>query len=309
MTIDAMESTLKDLGIKIVGLRNSEIQANCPAHLERTGHEDANPSWFINTDSGAHICFSCGFKGNLYSLISYLKGVPLDQATDWATTNLDLVSRMTKLLEPTVKVSAEKLTNITESMLSAYTDVPDSILLSRGLSPTAAKLYGVKYDPRKNCWIIPVRDANNNLLGWQEKGVLNRYFNNYPKGIKKGHALFGFKEYKGGDMIVVESPLDVVRLASVGVQGGVATFGCGVTADQLRLIKGADRVTFALDNDEAGKVACKDLLQKCMVLRIEAWFFDYSNIKQKDVGDMSRSEIMIGLENAKHMIKGEKLFK
>jgi len=304
-----MESTLDSLGIKIVGVRGSEIQANCPAHLERTGHEDSNPSWYINADSGAHLCFSCGFKGNLYSLIAYVKGVPIDQATDWANTSLDLVTRMTKLLGPESLPEQADLLTITESMLSAYTAVPDEFLLSRGLSREAARTYGIKYDFSKNCWIIPVRDAYGQLLGWQEKGVTGRYFNNCPKGIKKGKALFGFNQYKHGDMIVVESPLDVVRMASVGIAGGVATFGCGITVDQLNTIRGADRVIFALDNDEAGRAASRDILARCREVKAEAWFFDYSGTDAKDVGAMSRSEIMVGLENAHHMIKGEILFK
>ena len=57
MTIEEMEDTLERLGIEVVSTRGSEIQGYCPAHVERTGHEDRNPSWWINSDTGAHICF------------------------------------------------------------------------------------------------------------------------------------------------------------------------------------------------------------------------------------------------------------
>ena len=54
MTIEEMEATLADLGIKVIGARGWEVQGECPAHEERTGHPDRNPSWYINADSGAH---------------------------------------------------------------------------------------------------------------------------------------------------------------------------------------------------------------------------------------------------------------
>ena len=64
MTSDEAEDLLDRLGIEICGVNGYEIQAKCPAHVERTGHEDHNPSWWFNSDTGAHICFSCQFKGN-----------------------------------------------------------------------------------------------------------------------------------------------------------------------------------------------------------------------------------------------------
>ena len=152
-----------------------------------------------------------------------------------------------------------------------------------------------------------MRDTKSELLGWQEKGYKNRYFNNHPKGMKKGKSLFGYKQYENGDMIVVESPLDVVRLASIGIKGGVATYGCSITDDQLRAIRGGDRVIFALDNDDAGRAASKDMFQRCLLLNTEAWFFNYAGIDVKDVGAMSRDEVLSGLSNARHMSRGERV--
>ena len=91
MTIEEMEDTLERLGIEVVSTRGSEIQGYCPAHVERTGHEDRNPSWWINSDTGAHICFSCHFKGGLLSLVSYIQKWDFDKSKEWledGTTNL-----------------------------------------------------------------------------------------------------------------------------------------------------------------------------------------------------------------------------
>jgi DNA primase len=105
-------------------------------------------------------------------------------------------------------------------------------------------------------------------------------------------------------MIVVESPLDVVRLSSIGIDGGVATYGAIVSAAQFNLIRGADRIIFAMDNDDAGKASSQSLLEMCKQMGVECWFFNYSGIDLKDVGGMSRSEVLTGLSTARHQLRG-----
>ena len=105
-------------------------------------------------------------------------------------------------------------------------------------------------------------------------------------------------------MIVVESPLDVVRLASVGIQGGVSTYGSLISNAQVSLIREADEIVFALDNDESGNNASKKMLELGFTLGFESWFFNYAHTDMKDVGAMSKSEIMTGLRNAKHSVNG-----
>jgi len=306
MTSEDMEDLLDRLGIEVIGSRGSEVQGACPAHLERTGHVDHNPSWFINSDTGAHICFSCGFKGGLYSLISYTQGIEYEKAREWIGAEDDLIVKYDRAVREKKNELPEQ-TIITESMLAAFVEPPEEALLSRGLTPSMAREYGLLWDRLRESWIIPVRDAvTGSLCGWQEKGYKTRHFNNYPKGMKKNVSLFGYQQYSGGDMIVVESPLDVVRLASVGIRGGVATFGCSVSTPQINVIRGADRVIFAMDNDDAGKQSNKELLNACKSYWFEAWFFDYSHTDCKDIGGMSKSEILDGLRSAKHMLHGDK---
>jgi hypothetical protein len=305
MTVDEMTDTLTRLGIEIVGSRGYEVQAHCPAHLERTGKQDRNPSWYINADSGAHNCFSCGWKGSLYSLISYVTGVDWEKATEWLGSTDSLVARFQRVTKEN-ELKIEEPTHITESMLSAFTEPPSEALLSRGLRRASALVYELKWDERNKNWIIPIRDPfTHKLLGWQEKGYDHRYFNNKPAGIKKSETLFGYSQYNSGDLIVVESPLDVVRLASLGFFG-VATYGATVSRAQFNLIRGADRVIFAMDNDAAGKTSSLSLLSMCSELNTEAWFFNYAGIEVKDVGAMTLDEVRSGIETSKHMIKGDK---
>ena len=306
MTVEEMEGVLDRLGIEVISITGDEIKGHCPAHLERTGKEDGNPSWFINADSGVHHCFSCGFRGSVNSLVEYTQGISYDDTKSWlGSGERNLSKAFARLLDRPV---LEEVSNpITESMLSAFVNPPAEALASRGLTLSSAQKYEILWDKLKNTWIIPMRDAvTGELLGWQEKGYGNRYFMNFPKGMKKSTTVFGIQKYTRGTMVVVESPLDVVRLDSVGVPGGVATYGCAVSHAQVNVIRGADRIVFAMDNDKAGRKGSYELLDAAKQMGFEAWFFDYSNTDRKDVGGMSKAEILYGLEHAKHSMHGKR---
>jgi Toprim-like len=295
-----VEDTLETLGLKVISIRGSEIQLHCPAHKERTGKEDNNPSFWINGDNGLFICFSCDWKGGIRTLVSYLGG-GIANIDDMDVTVSRLTSRIKQLIQGD-KPKQEELNPIHESMLLAFKPVPEDVCRSRGLLPQAVDKYGVKWNALQSNWIIPIRDPiSNSLLGWQEKGHKSRFFRN-TTGVKKSEALFGYEHYKGGDMIVVESPLDVIRLASLGIDGGVAVYGCAVSDTQWSMIRGASRAIFALDNDDAGRKVTEDLRFKAIDMGMSCWFFNYAETDQKDVGGMSRKEIEWGLKNARHIL-------
>lgn len=312
MTVDEMERVLDDLGIEYVGSRGDELQGFCPGHLQRTGHEDKNPSWYINSETGANICFSCQFKGSLLFLIAFVKDLrsndgmfDFDAAKEWLNKGGELSEAFERAVKP--KETFEELVYISEASLAAFTIPPAAALAARGLTENAAIKHELLWSSGFSGanWIIPIRDPyTNKLMGWQEKGYSTRFFKNAPTGIKKSNALFGFSQYTGGDMIVVESPLDVVRLESIGITGGVATFGSILSDTQLDLIvKNAERIVFAMDSDEAGFNSSLKLLELTKKMGFEAWFFDYAETDMKDVGGMSKAEVLAGIETAKHSVR------
>lgn len=309
MNVDDMENLLARMGIETVGVRGAEIQGYCPGHIQRTGHADNNPSWYINSETGAHICFSCQFKGSLQFLVCFTQGFvnsdgyDFAQATDWLKDGGELSEAFNRATAPKKEIFQE-LIHITESMLAAFVEPPDHALKSRGLTRAAAQKHNLLWDALRELWIITIRDPHTGkLLGWQEKAYSGRYFRNYPNGVQKRIALYGYDKYEGGDMIAVESPLDVVRLESVGITGGVATYGSLISTEQLEVLRTADRLIIAMDGDDAGTTSALSVLQMTKVFGFECWFFDYSNTDMKDVGGMSKSEILEGLENARHSVR------
>jgi len=310
MNIEEMERTLDALGIEYVDSRGSEIQGFCPGHIDRVGHPDNNPSWYINCDTGAHICFSCQYKGSLYSLIAYVNqfyseegGYDFQQAKDWLNEGGELLEAFERAISKP-KETFEELVYVSEASLAAFVEPPIHALKSRGLTPEAASHHQILWDARRENWIIPIRNTyNGSLIGWQEKGFSGRYFKNCPTGVKKSNALFGFDRYTGGDMIVVESPLDVVRLTSLGITGGVSTYGSMISETQLKTIRFADKIIFALDSDDAGLTSSLKMVKASQDLGFEAWFFEYADIDVKDVGGMSKTEVLKGISEARHSVR------
>ena len=304
MTVDEMETLLDRLGIEYVGSRGDEVQGFCPAHEARTGKADRNPSWYINAETGAHICFSCQFKGSLAFLVSYLNGFEtLDEARTWINEGGELSGAFEHAIKEK-KPALEELVYISEATLAAFIEPPSYALRSRGLTQDAAYLHEILWDSLRDNWIIPIRDPETKkLLGWQEKGYTGRYFRNQPQGVQKSVSLFGYDKYTGGDMILVESPLDVVRLESIGISGCVASFGSYVSNEQIQLLKSADRLIIAMDNDDAGNAAASHILQALLQCNKESWFFNYSDTDMKDVGAMSRQEVLYGIESAIHSVR------
>lgn len=312
-----VEAVLLRLHIEPDTFRGDEILALCPGHEGRTGRRDNNPSWSVNTESGVHHCFSCGFKGSLLTLVAEVlqlktdwDRLDLDAAKAWLRkhTDVDLEALAKQLSEmKDAYIAITKPVGMSEARLAIFDDAPDWALKARGLTAESAAAYGVRYKLDGDQWITPIRDEAGKLMGWQEKGQLDRHFFNRPAGIQKSRSLFGLNAWQSGTMIVVESPLDAVRIHSVGIPGAVATYGALVSDEQLNMMRRADRLIFALDNprvDDAGAKALRDLVKRTRTMGMECRFFDYQHTRAKDPGDMTPKEIEQGVNKARHMAYG-----
>lgn len=303
MTTDEMVSLLEKLGIETGEVQGREVKARCPAHLARTGREDSHPSFSINASTGAFRCWSCHFKGNLQYLVSYIGGVDYEDVDKFIKDKEELSDLLARVdTEPEEDLIP---TVLYESELALFTPPPTDILRGRGILPSVAARLGILYDPKKRSWIIPIRDPLTNALwGWQEKGITGRYFMNYPTGVKKGRTLFGYYQHMTvftdeASLLLVESPLDVARLASVGIDFGVAAYGASLTKDQYELLNTDRKLYVALDNDEAGRNSTSEVGVWADKVNRPVWFFNYDHTDQKDVGGMSKDEIYTGIANAR----------
>lgn len=320
-----VESALQGLGINYEDHGN-EALALCPMHEERTGKADHSPSWWINLETGMHVCFSCGYKGNLIQLVCDLKNFVVDlwgkersydykAGEGWLATvaeiSLEQLASMVNSL-PTYIAAYPKPVAMSEARLAVFVDPPEDALQSRSITADAAKAYGVMWNQNTKTWILPLREPHfNKLIGWQEKGTVERTFMNRPPGLPRSKTLFGLENQNESMVIVVESPLDCVRIASAGWAGAVAVCGSTVSEEQVKLLRYSDKVVAAFDNpnvDKSGAKASKEMLNWSRKYGINLYFFNYGDSGKKDPGDLTDEEIRYGIENAVSSIYGESAY-
>jgi hypothetical protein len=297
-----VEATLNRLGVA-GRASGDEFVARCPMHRVRTGNEDSHPSWSINLRTGLFLCFSCGYAGSIHRLIVDMGGAPdVEQAKTFAVRG-SLQNTLKSIPGPYHAPNPKPL--LPESSLAGFGKPPRWALRERNLTAQSCEHYEVLWDPYDDCWILPIRDPQGGLLGWQVKGQSTRTFRNHPVGVKKSETLFGYSVFAGGLMVVVESPLDAVRLHAEGIPGGVAVFGAIVSRQQIMLMSAADEVVLALDADAAGRKASRQLLNATRGVLKAVRFFSYTDDTRKDPGELSAEEIESGIRNAKSRVLGE----
>ena len=306
-----VEKVLLNLDLSLTAQRGDEVQGLCPMHKSRTGREDVHPDWWINTITGAHFCFSCGYKGNIYTLVADIKGINYYDAKDYIQSNaeLPLDSLMKRIKELPQYVSIEDPIGMSEARLAIFTDPPVTELKKRFVTLDAALACEVLWDEKNKAWILPIRNPEDfSLWGWQEKGASGRFFKNYPPGVKKSKTVFNIKNMNDELLIVVESPLDVARLAAAGFSGAVSTYGAILSDDQAKILRRAKRVIAAFDKDEAGMKANEQMRGYARKYGIDLSYFNYTGIDVKDPGDMTEAEIERGITTARHMVQGKEAY-
>lgn len=282
---------LASIGVDVVRAGEREITGRCPVHERMTGHADRSPSWSMNATTGAWICFSCGAKGSLMGLVQELTG-STNIAYDFYATVATLSLNNLDMPKVTPKISVDWVS------YNKFSDVPDEELHKRQLTRASVDAFGIRWDPTETCWVLPLVSPTNDLLGWQSKK--SGWVRNYPVGVKKSETLFGINKFRGGRAILLESPLDAVRLHSIGSPyQGLATFGTAVSSKQISILEQkADSVIVAMDNDDAGISSSKKLKECLPRFRNGVYWLNYTGTTAKDIGDMTNDEIFTAIETA-----------
>lgn len=279
---------LDALGIDYT-VHGDEASACCPS----PGHPDSHPSWSVNLRTGMHHCFACGFGGGFPSLVKVLNGGSAQAARVWVTQQ---AIRSGPVHSPAPRSApVDSSWRYGEAALDSMAPVPSERLAQRMLTPEAAQLYQVRWDSSSRAWVLPIRDRDGTLLGWQEKD--GRFFRNRPRTVPKSSSVFGLWTVRRGQcVILVESPLDAVRFRSAGIEGAVSSFGASVSAAQCALIANcASALLLALDNDEAGRRETRRLIAR----HPRVMLFNYGDSPAKDPGDgMTDDELRWGVQNA-----------
>lgn len=299
-----ISDALLELGIqhKISG---DEARAVCPS----PDHADANPSWYMNLDTGKHFCQSCGFGGSFQWLIQVMQGKRPGEARAWILMQKPRVGSKKNQSDPLQKVA--------ESDLYKFDDPPEDALLERGVTLEACQTHEIVFDKENNRWIFPLRDPwSDRLIGWQAKGRgdESHLVINHPAGMKKAQTVFGYRAAKTtstGTVVVTENPIKATKFLSVSGVRAVATCGASFTDYQINelLWPIADSIVFALDNDHAGHIRMSKFIAENAYARDRVKVFNYGNVEtingayvhtpdDRDPGDLTADELFDGIGKA-----------
>lgn len=204
-----------------------------------------------------------------------------------------------RVIDQSLQVKAPKKQPALDWMqFTNFSRVPAAETSKRNLDPELVWKYGVRWDTDNKSWVIPIVSPMGELLGWQSKK--SGWIRNLPNGVKKSETLFGVERFNSSTAVLVESPLDVVRFASVFDRPqAVASFGAGVSESQMNILMDICKcLIIAMDNDEAGEASSKRLFSLPYRFRNGIKWFNYGDSKAKDIGEMSDDEIELGVTTA-----------
>jgi hypothetical protein len=299
---------LEELGIQVTRLTHGEAWAICPGHLSRLDKENNRPNkWSVNVETGDHSCFSCGFSGSFVYLVQEVKGYDRHDAEQWVRSRGGISRLRRSLATASDSVSSESWVQPwNEARLAFFSSPPYSALDGRRVSAGAVNHYGVLWDSDNENWILPIRDPDTGTFwGYQEKGP--GWFSNKPARVPKSDTLFGIDCMRGTTAILLESPLDCLRLYTAGLDGAVSSFGVQVSNRQLDILfDRAEVVILALDNDEPGRNKMWELRNRYLTSGKRIKFVDYSHIPHaKDLGTegVTDNDIQKAVLNAKSMVR------
>jgi hypothetical protein len=140
----------------------------------------------------------------------------------------------------------------TEQMVMVYSGAP-KYLIERGFTPDSLRTWEIGYDSEAERVVIPVRDADGSIVGFSRRATKKDQKPKYLHlDFAKGQYLYGMHLIIGKSRLVVtEGQLDAIA-ASTETYGAVATMGSRVTKEQIRLMRGFQRLYLAKDMDRDG---------------------------------------------------------
>lgn len=292
------ESVLADLGIQLAGGNDREVRGFCPVHHLVKGRPQHSPKWYMNRSTGAWLCFTCGQRGSIFTLASLLGAD--DEVLQQVPVEIMKASVEHWAME---EAEEEKETVFVSHYAFMKNPLPPKRMReSRGLSKEACQRYNLRWSKEGHCFLTPIYDFGAQFIGWQEKA--KGYSLNYPDGVQKSHSLFGYQQITGRRSMMVESPLDVVHLATEGLTA-VATYGAFVSNAQLEaMVAAVDEVILAFDRDEEGMNAMVDVGRRLTNV-VKVKYFKYPKEESgKDPGELSYDAIMDGLASATSFLRG-----
>lgn len=242
-------------------------------------HSDSSPSADINVNTGAWLCRSCGFKGNLERLIKVVSGEDVD-LTEYIKPDEALRFKVQNIYKQSLKGIGryddiiqfdDTISNELQHFKPAA-ECEESLKYLTGnkrklteLTIIEHKLYYSSEGDYKNRVIIPYF-KNGKLIGFNSRFIYD--------GDKKFRYMYflshsQFEDYiynlenvvDDAYCILVEGPFDLMMLNQLGYKNVISTLSTRVSEKHLQHIIKFKKIIFCFDDDKESKAGQKAVIK------------------------------------------------
>lgn len=238
-------------------------------------HADRNPSMRIDQITGIFNCFSCGFKGNLFTFYG--------EETNQLQLRRELIKR---------KISDKAAETIgLRFPLSAITYRGDW----RNIRPETYQKFEAFTSHEEDYVgrvVFPIRDISGRIRAFCGRHMTGGTPKYYFTPRKAKLPVFPAVEPYKGSIILVEGIFDVLNLHDKGITNAACIFGTNnFQKDKAEVLKmqGIEKVIVMLDGDDAGQKAAVEIRKICEEVDLLT-----SNIKlgeTVDPGSLSQKQV------------------
>lgn len=282
-----------DNKLKNIIFSSDEVRVSCPFHKEGLENRPSCNIYIGDSDNlawGTFHCFTCNTKGSIVSFIAGVLNISQNKAKKWLLDNftayeIPSASLLTidSKIDLTKKIADKKY--ISESILDNFQSW-HPYMQKRKLSKDICLEFNVKYDPKTECIVFPVRDLSGNIVFLTRRNVNKKQFIIDANAEKEVYLLYDIVNNKTKQVFVVESQINALTLRSWGYPA-IALMGTG-TKYQYDLLKKANILEYILcfDGDEAGRngaIRFKNNLSNSIIYNIDI-------PQNKDVNDLNKDE-------------------
>lgn len=239
-------------------------------------HPDRNPSMRIDQVTGIFNCFSCGFKGNLFTHFG---------------EKVNKMEMKRQLLKK--KIDEVRAESVGLQMPEGYAPYMGNWrnIKAETYREFEAFIHAGKDFNGRICF--PVRDRSSRIVAFQSRttGDQQPKYLNTPPGAKM--PLFPVVEPIQGSIILVEGIFDVINLHDKGLTNAVCCFGVkNVTEEKLQVLSvaGVDSIDVFLDNDEAGQSGADRIRELCESVGLNTRNIAFGD-KALDAGALAKPQV------------------
>lgn len=239
-------------------------------------HPDKNPSMRIDQVTGIFNCFSCEYKGNLFTHFG---------------EKVNKMEMKRQLLKKKIEEVRAESTGL--QLPKNYTPYIGSW---RNIKPETYRSFEAFQDVGKDfvgriCF--PIRDRTGKIVAFQSRttGDQQPKYLNTPPGAKL--PLFPVVEPVQGRILLVEGIFDVLNLHDKGLTNAVCCFGVkNVTEQKLQVlsVSGVEAIDIFLDNDEAGQTGAAKIRELCESVGLDNRIVKFGD-KNLDAGALAQTQV------------------